>query len=127
MNVLPARLASRDPAEVGVGWPSYSRPMSEMALPLRELLEAQRDQIKAIAARHHGIAVAVFGSVARGDEHPGSDLDFLVQLEPGARPFEILSIAVALEEALGVSVDVATPESLRPSIREVVLAEAIWL
>ena len=77
--------------------------------------------------KHHGVAVAVFGSVARGDEQPGSDLDFLVELEPDARPFEILSIGVALEETLGVPVDVGTPESLRANIRESVLAEAIWL
>lgn len=76
---------------------------------------------------HHGVAVALFGSVARGDEKPGSDLDFLVELEPDTRPIAILSIGVALEEALGVPVDVGTPESLRANLREAVLAEAIWL
>lgn len=76
---------------------------------------------------HHGAAVAVFGSVARGDQQPGSDLDFLVELEPDARAIEILSIGVELEDALGVPVDVGTPESLRANTREVVLAEAIWL
>jgi predicted nucleotidyltransferase len=94
---------------------------------LIELVETRRAEIKAIVARHHGTAVALFGSVARGDEQPGSDLDFLVKLEPDARPFEILSIGVALEEALGVPVDVGTPESLRANIREPVLAETIWL
>ena len=95
--------------------------------PLRDLVEDRRDDIKAIVRAHHGLAVAVFGSVARGDEMPGSDIDFLVELEPDARPFEILSIGVALEEALGVPVDVGTPEALRANIREAVLAEAIWL
>jgi predicted nucleotidyltransferase len=82
--------------------------------PLRDLVEAHRDQIKAIATRHQGISIALFGSVARGQERPGSDLDFLVELAPGARPFEILAIGAELEDALGVKVDVGTPESLRP-------------
>lgn len=94
------------------------------ATPLRDLVEANRDKIKAIVARHHGRSVAVFGSVARGDERPDSDIDFLVELAPGARPFEILSIGAELEEALGVRVDVGTPESLRERLRDDVLAEA---
>lgn len=92
-----------------------------------DLVNERRDDIKAIVRSHHGVAVAVFGSVARGEEYPGSDLGFLVELEAEARPFEILSIGVALEESLGVPVDVGTPESLRANVREAVLAEAIWL
>jgi len=95
--------------------------------PLRELLEAHRDQIKGIVARHHGRSVAVFGSVARGDETPGSDIDLLVELEPGTRPFAILALGADLEDALGVKVDVGTPEMLRERVRAEVLAEAIPL
>ncbi len=95
--------------------------------PLRELVEAHRDEIKAIVARHNGRSVAIFGSVARGDERPGSDIDFLVELAPGTRPFEILSIGAELEEALGVKVDVGTPDSLRERLRDDVLAEAVPL
>lgn len=97
------------------------------AKPLRKLVEAHREEIRAIVARHDGRSVAVFGSVARGDERPGSDIDFLVELAPGARPFEILALGADLEEALGVKVDVGTPESLRERLREEVLAEAIPL
>ena len=95
--------------------------------PLRELVEAHRDEIKTIVARHHGRSVAIFGSVARGDERSDSDIDFLVELAPGARPFEILSIGVELEEALGVKVDVGTTDSLRQRLRDQVLAEAVPL
>ncbi len=102
--------------------------MADVALrPLRELVEARRDEIKSIVARHHGRSVAIFGSVARGDERVGSDIDFLVELEPDARPFEILSIGVELEEALGVKVDVGTPASLRAHVRDEILAEAVPL
>ncbi|MFN8040382.1 MAG: nucleotidyltransferase domain-containing protein [Acidimicrobiales bacterium] len=102
--------------------------MSDVALhPLRSLVEAHRDEIKAIVARHHGLSVAIFGSVARGDEHPESDIDFLVDLEPDARPIELLSIGVELEEVLGVTVDVGTRSSLRDGVRDEVLAEAVTL
>jgi len=95
--------------------------------PLRALLEAHREDVKAVVARHHGRSVAVFGSVARGDETAGSDIDFLVELEPDARPFEILAIGAELEDVLGVRVDVGTPASLRKSVRDEVLAEAVPL
>lgn len=94
---------------------------------MRELVEARREQIKEIVARHHGRSVAIFGSVVRGEERPGSDIDFLVELEPDARPIELLSIAVELEEMLGVKVDVGTPASLRDRVRADVLAEALRL
>jgi predicted nucleotidyltransferase len=102
--------------------------MSDVATrPLRDLVEAHRDEIKAIVARHQGRSVALFGSVARGDERPDSDIDFLIELAPGARPFEVLAIGAALEEALGVKVDVGTSTSLRPHVRDEVLAEAVPL
>ncbi len=95
--------------------------------PLRELLNTRRDEIKGIVARHHGRSVAVFGSVLRGDEHANSDIDFLVELEPGTRPFELLALGADLEAVLGVKVDVGTPESLRERLRDEVLAEAVLL
>ena len=94
---------------------------------LRGLVEAHRDEIKAIVARHHGRSVAVFGSAARGDEHAESDIDFLVELQPGTRPFELLLLGADLEEALGVKVDVGTPDQLRAGLRAEVLAEALPL
>lgn len=107
---------------------SYAVGVTEVGLkPLRELLEAHREEIKRIVASHHGRTVAVFGSVARGDETPGSDIDLLVDLEPGTRPFEILALGADLEDALGVKVDVGTRASLRERLRAEVLAEAIPL
>lgn len=58
-------------------------------------------------------SVAIFGSVAGGDEGPGSDIDLLVELEPGVRPFELLVLGAELAEVLAVKVDVGTPECLR--------------
>jgi predicted nucleotidyltransferase len=71
--------------------------------------------------------VAVFGSVARGDERPDSDIDLLVELAPGTRPFELLVLGAELEDALGVKVDIGTPESLRDRLRADVMSEAVPL
>lgn len=95
--------------------------------PLRELIEARREDIKAVVARHHGRSVALFGSVARGDDGPQSDIDLLVELSPGVRPFALLALGAELEDLLGVRVDIGTPGSLRASLRDEVLAEAIPL
>ncbi|MFN3217841.1 MAG: nucleotidyltransferase family protein [Acidimicrobiales bacterium] len=95
--------------------------------PLRELVEIHRDEIKAIAARHQGRSIALFGSAARGDDHAASDLDFIVEFEPGTRPFELLLLGAELEAVLGVPVDIGTPETLREGIRDEVLAEAMAL
>lgn len=97
------------------------------ARPLRALVESRRDEIKAIVKRHHGASVALFGSAVRGDDHSGSDLDFLVEFEPGARPFELLALGAELEQALGVPVDIGTPQTLREELRAEVLAEALPL
>lgn len=116
---------STDPSRAGS---PYSVDMTDArATPLRDLVEARREEIKAIVARHHGRSVAIFGSVARGEERPDSDIDFLVELASDTRPIEILSIGVELEEALGVKVDVGTPASLRERLQDEVLAEAVPL
>ena len=95
--------------------------MADVATPLRELVALRATDIKAIARRHGAVSVAVFGSVARGEDRPGSDIDLLVELEPGTRPIELLALGVDLEDLLGVSVDVGTVASLRPHIRDEVL------
>lgn len=94
---------------------------------LRALVEARREEIRSIAARHHSRSISLFGSAARGDDQPGSDLDFLVEFEPGARPFELLLLGAALEAALGVPVDIGTRQTLRDGVRDEVLAEAVPL
>lgn len=95
--------------------------------PLRDLVNGRLAEIRAILARHNGSSIALFGSVTRGNEGADSDIDFLVEFEPGTRPFELLALGADLEDALGVKVDVGTPESLRPRVRDEVLAEAIAL
>ena len=80
----------------------------------RELLEAKRDEITAIVRRHRGRSVAVFGSVARGDETNASDIDFLVEFEPGSSLFDLLHLQDELRSLLGSDVDVVSKGALKP-------------
>ena len=66
----------------------------------------------------------VFGSVAQGTDHDGSDLDLLVDTLPGATLFDLGGLQVELEELLGVSVDLLTPGDLPPKFRDKILSEA---
>lgn len=69
----------------------------------------------------------MFGSVARGTDAEGSDLDLLVEFEPGRDLFDLIELKYELEKVSGRSVDVLTERSLSPHIREKVLREAIPL
>ena len=90
-------------------------------------LQTRRDDILSIAARHGARNVRVFGSVARGDAGPESDVDILVDMEPGRSLFDLGGLLYDLQTLLGVEVDVVTEKGLRPRIRAQVLREAIPL
>ena len=92
-----------------------------------ELVKLRRKEILAIAHRYGAKDVCVFGSVARGEARPDSDIDFLVELEPGRSLFDLGGMLYDLQELLGVQVDVVTRNGLRTRIRERVLSEAIPL
>lgn len=79
----------------------------------RDLVEAKRAEICSVVRRHRGRSVAVFGSVARGDETAASDIDFLVDFEPGSSLFDLLHISEELEQLLGVPVDVISAGGLK--------------
>jgi hypothetical protein len=76
----------------------------------------------------HGASnVRVFGSVARGDTTPASDLDLLVDLAPRRSLLDLIRLQREVSELLGASVDVVSSRGLRPAIRQRVLAEAVPL
>jgi len=77
-----------------------------------------------IATRYGARDVRVFGSVARGDAGPDSDVDLLVNLEPGRSLLDLGSLLMDLRDLLGREVDVVTEAGLRSRIRQRVLAEA---
>jgi uncharacterized protein len=88
------------------------------------LLQSKRQEIIRIAARHGATNLRVFGSVARGEARPDSDVDFLVTLEANRSLLDLARLLRALEDLLNCPVDVVTEAGLRPRLRSQVLKEA---
>lgn len=90
-----------------------------------ELLKEKREEILRITARHGARNVRVFGSVARGEDTPESDIDLLVLYDPGITLFDHASLVRELEALLGRKVEVVSERGLRPRIKDRVLREAV--
>ena len=90
-------------------------------------LTGRREEIIRLAAKHGAHNVRVFGSMARGDADAESDVDFLVDMEPGRSLFDLGGLLTDLQNLLGSPVDVVTERGLRERIRRRVLQEAIPL
>lgn len=89
-----------------------------------DVLRRRVDTIREAAARFHVRNPRVFGSVLHGTDKDGSDLDLLVDPQPGTTLLDLGGLQVELEEMLGVPVDVVTPGDLPARIRAQVIAEA---
>lgn len=105
--------------------------MATTAAPKRAVrlaeLHAHRQQIQAIADRYGVSNVRVFGSVARDTATADSDLDLLVDVQPGRGYFDLAGFAIDVEDLLGVFTQVATPNGLKPRVRDKILADAVPL
>ncbi len=101
--------------------------MADVALsPLRALVEAHRREIRGLVARHKGRAVAIFGSVARGEEMRESDIDFLVDFVDDSSLFDLVRLKRDLVHLLGHDVDVVALGGLLPRDHEI-RHDATWL
>ena len=96
-------------------------------MSIYELLQAKRENILQTAAKYGAYNVRIFGSVARGEADSDSDVDFLVEMEPGRSLLDLGGLLMDLQELLGCNVDLVTEKGLRSRIREQVLREAISL
>ncbi|NSW84219.1 MAG: nucleotidyltransferase family protein [Syntrophothermus sp.] len=96
-------------------------------MALEELLKERREEILRICAEYGARKVRVFGSLARGEADEGSDIDFLVEMEPGRSLFDLGGLQQELEDLLGCRVDVITERGLKARIRGRVLQEAVPL
>jgi len=92
-----------------------------------ELLPAKREDILRTAAKYGAYNIRIFGSVARQEADVNSDVDFLVEMEPGRSLFDLGGLLMELQEILGCDVDVVTEKGLRDRIRDRVLNEAVPL
>ncbi|MCM8750195.1 nucleotidyltransferase family protein [Thermomicrobiaceae bacterium CFH 74404] len=96
-------------------------------MSLERTLKEKREEILRIAARYGARNVRVFGSLARGEADEQSDIDLLVELEPGRSLFDLGGLQFELERLLGCRVDVVTERGLKARIRQRVLREAVPL
>ena len=92
-----------------------------------EILGDRREEILRIAAKHGARRVRVFGSVARGDAGPASDVDFLIDVGPETTPWFPAGLINDLEALLGRPVDVAMDGALHEYLRDQIRAEAVPL
>ena len=92
-----------------------------------KILQAKRGEILRIAKNHGVVNIRVFGSIARGEGRPTSDVDFLVDMEPSRSLLDLGGLLMDLQDLLGCKVDVVETEGLHWYIRDRVLKEAIPL
>lgn len=95
-------------------------------MTLREMVETRKHDIRSLADRYGISNVRIFGSVARGDAHPRSDIDFLVDLPRDASLYDLSRFRRELAGLLGVDVNVVSSHALLPRDQDV-LEEAIVL
>jgi predicted nucleotidyltransferase len=93
-------------------------------MDIERLLHDKRDEISAIASRHGAYNVRVFGSVARGEAGPDSDVDFLIDVGETTSSWFPAGLILDLEKILGCRVEVVTARALNSYIRDNVLREA---
>jgi predicted nucleotidyltransferase len=90
-------------------------------------LRGRRDEILGCAATHGARNVRVFGSTARREAGKGSDVDLLVEMEPGRSLLDLVGLWQDLEDLLGAHVDLLSDGGVSPHLRERIYAEAVPL
>ena len=91
------------------------------------VFEQHRETIRRLVAEHGMSNPRLFGSALHGDDTETSDLDLLIDIGPHTSLFEIVNLQLALQDAVGIPVDLRTPGELHPKFRNEVLAEALSL
>lgn len=92
---------------------------------LEELTTLLRKNRDVISREYKAQILGVFGSYARGEQKPGSDIDMLVRFDQGATLFDLVGLGDFLEELLRLKVDIASERALRIEIRDRILAEVV--
>ncbi|MCX5846984.1 MAG: nucleotidyltransferase family protein [Deltaproteobacteria bacterium] len=96
-------------------------------MPISKILREKREEILRIATKHGARNLRIFGSFARGEERPDSDIDLLVEMERDRSLLDIIAIKHDLEDLIHRKVDVVTPNAISPYLREKILKSALSL
>lgn len=118
---LRRRWGARSLAEV------VARLLDGAPLGARALYEARRDEVDAAVRRHHVRRLVAFGSRARGDARPDSDLDLVASLPAAADLLDVARLREELEDAFGLRVSLLTEGSLRGRLKDAVRREGVVL
>lgn len=92
-----------------------------------EAVRQRREEIERLADQYGARNIRVFGSVARGQAGPASDLDILVRFDPDRSLLDLIGFEQDLAELLGFSVDVVTEGGISPYMKDNILAQAVSL
>jgi len=103
------------------------RRLARLSGPVGRRVRRKRHSLVAAAAAHGVTGLRVFGSVARGDDRPDSDLDLLAQLPPGIGMIGLGRLEAELEAIVGARVDLAPADNLKPYVRKHVEQELVAL
>lgn len=106
---------------------SQPRTLDLRPMDITDVLATNRQRILDIARQYGASKVRVFGSVARGDAQPDSDIDLLVEMESNRSLLDLGGLVMELKQLLGCSVDVVTERGLKNRIRARALSEAVPL
>jgi predicted nucleotidyltransferase len=96
-------------------------------MTIEEIRSLYRQRIIALASNRSAHNIRVFGSVARGDQRPNFDIDFLVDFEPGRSQLDLTGLWLDLEAVLGCKVDVVSSRGLKPRLASEVMRDAVSL
>ena len=103
------------------------RRLSRLSGPVGQRVRRRRRDLIAAAAAHGVTNLRVFGSVARGEDHPDSDVDLLADFPPGLSLFGLGRLEADLEAILGTRIDLISAADLKPGVREHVECDLIAL
>ncbi len=94
---------------------------------IRDHVLAKAGLIRTLAKAHGALSVELFGSAARGEDRPNSDIDVMVELEEGRSLLDLISLSDDLEAALGRKVDTVSKPAMKPKVLARVHKDAIRL
>ena len=125
-------LSQREMAEqLGISQPAVSQQLKNapdlVTVDPEQLLEAAAPILKSLALGSGYTDLAVFGSVARGEARPDSDIDLLVKAPPGTSSFDFVEFKLLLEQVLGRTVDLVEYGGLKPHLDDDIRRDSVML